>query len=215
VTSARQGDGGNPPPVERLIRSFIGMPGIGRRSAERMAMHVLRATSEEAEELMTAMREIRERVAPCSYCFNLTECDPCRICADGARDRSLLMVVEQSRDLVNFESSGFFRGVYHVLGGTIDPLSGIQPEDLTIGQLLARIDDPARNCGGISISEIILGLNPTLEGDGTSLYLGQLLESRKVAVSRLARGIPSGSQLDFASPAVLADAIAGRQNVRE
>jgi len=210
VSGARAGEGGNPAPVERLIRAFVQMPGIGRRSAERMAMHVLRADAQEAAELLESIRDVRERVAPCSYCFNLTDSDPCRICADDARDRTLLMVVEQSRDLVNLEATGFFRGVYHVLGGAIDPLSGVQPDDLTIDGLMARLDDPARHCGGAAVREIIFGLNPTLEGDGTALYLGELLRKRNITVTRLARGIPSGSQLDFASPAVLADAIAGR-----
>ena len=213
MSGAHGQEGGNPAPVERLIRAFVKMPGIGRRSAERMAMHVLRSTAEEAEELLSSMRDVRERVAPCSYCFNLTDSDPCRVCADAGRDRSLLMVVEQSRDLVNLESTGFFRGVYHVLGGSIDPLSGVQPEDLTMDRLEARIDDPARNCGGVQVAEVVLGLNPTLEGDGTSLYLSELLRRRPVRVTRLARGLPAGSQLDFASPAVLADAIAGRESV--
>jgi len=203
----------NPQPVERLIERLTTLPGIGRRSAERMAFAILKMPREEAAALAQAIMDLKDRVRHCRICFNLTDVDPCAICTAPGRDRTQVLVVEAPRDLVSFESTGLFRGVYHVLAGQIDPLAGIGPGDLTAGALLDRVDHPDHHCGGERIQEVILGLNPTLEGDSTALYLAEELARRGVRVSRLARGIPSGSQLEYASAAVLADALAMRRDV--
>ncbi len=207
------GSGANPEPVERLIAAFARLPGIGRRSAERMAFHILKSSADEALHLSRAIAEVKEKVRHCSTCFNLTDEDPCRICAAPGRDASIVLVVEQPKDVVSLGQTGLFGGVYHVLAGQIDPLAGVEPEDLTIRALLDRVDHPERNCRGVAVREVILGLNPTLEGDSTALYLAEHLSKRGVRVTRLARGLPSGSQLEYANPAVLADAIEGRQEL--
>lgn len=201
----------NPEPVERLIDEFARMPGIGRRSAERMAFHVLKSSSEEAMRLARAVEDVKKHVKACSICFNLTDVDPCRICANDKRDASIVMVVEQPKDLIGLEQTGMFNGVYHILTGRIDPLNGVEPQHLTIDLLFDRIDHPEHNARGVPVREVILGTNPNLEGDSTALYLGDQLARRNVKVTRLARGLPSGSQLEYASKAVLADAIQGRQ----
>jgi recombination protein RecR len=205
---------GHPEPVTRLIDELSRLPGIGRRSAERLAFYVLKSEPQEAQRLSQAILDVKEKVRHCGVCFNLTDVDPCRICADVGRDAGIVLVVEQPRDLLSLEDTGMYRGVYHVLMGRLDPLAGVEPDDLTIGRLLTRVDHPARNCRGEAVREVILGLNPDLEGDTTALYLADQLAHRKVNVTRLARGIPAGSQLEYASKAVLADAIEGRQQVK-
>lgn len=200
-----------PESVDRLIAEFARLPGIGRRSAERLAMHVLKSTKEEAGQLASAIREVKASVGHCPVCFNFTDGELCRVCAAPDRDGSVVLVVEQARDVIALEQTGMFRGVYHVLMGRLSPLDGVGPGELTVAELLARVDDPAKNAGGTRVHEVVLGLNPTLEGDGTALYLAEELRKRDVKVSRLARGLPSGGQLEFANKAVLADAIAGRQ----
>jgi len=202
-----------PEPVDRMIDELCKLPGVGRRSAERMAFHLLKAKREDALRLSKAIADVKQSVRYCSVCYNLTDVDPCRICNDHRRDASLVMVVEQPRDLISLEQTGMFAGVYHVLTGRLDPLSGIEPGDLTIQHLFDRIEQPTKNSQGSAISEVILGLNPNLEGDSTALYLSDELARRGVKVTRLARGLPSGSQLEYASKAVLADAIAGRQSL--
>ncbi len=205
----------NPEPVERLIEAFARLPGIGRRSAERMALHVLKSSPEEARRLSSAIEDVKRNVTACSICFNLTDVDPCRICTNPNRDASLILVVEQFRDLMSLEQTGMYNGVYHVLTGRLDPLSGVEPEHLTIFPLLQRVDDPKRNAQETPVREVILGTNPNLEGDSTALYLSDQLIRRGVKVTRLARGLPAGSQLEYASKAVLADAIIGRQAMSE
>jgi recombination protein RecR len=205
--------GGNPEPVERLIQEFADLPGVGRRSAERMAFHVLKSSAEEAARLSQAITDVKRSVRSCSICYNLTDVEPCRICANPDRNAALVMVVEQPRDLISLEQTGLFKGVFHVLMGRIDPLSGVEPQHLTVDQLLARVDDPRKNSRQVRIAEVILGMNPNLEGDSTALYLADQLARRGMKVSRLARGLPSGSQLEFVSRAVLADAIQGRQQM--
>ncbi len=202
-----------PEPVERLIEEFTRLPGIGRRSAERMAFHLLKASTDDAMRFSKAVADVKQLVRPCSVCLNLTDGETCRICADPTRDAGTILVVEQPRDLIGLEQSGTFRGVYHVLMGRLDPLAGVGPQDVAVAQLLDRIDDPARNSRQAPVREVILGLNPNFEGDTTALYLAEQLSSRHVRVTRLARGIPTGSQLEFASTAVLADAIEGRQEL--
>ncbi len=206
--------GGHPEPVQRLIGELSKLPGIGRRSAERVAFHLLKGSAEEAMRLSRAIEDVKRLVKACAVCHNLTDLEVCRICADPGRDAATVLVVEQPRDLLGLEQAGTFRGVYHVLMGRLDPLGGVGPEEITARELLRRVDDPARNCRNVPVREVILGLNPNLEGDTTALYLAEQLSGRKVRVTRLARGIPAGSQLEFASTAVLADAIEGRQEVK-
>lgn len=202
-----------PAPVDRLIAALNRLPGIGRRSAERLAFHLLKASGDEAMGLASAIAELKKTVKHCSICFNLTDEDPCVICGDARRERGTVLVVEQPKDLIAIEQTGMYRGTYHILMGRLSPLDGVEPEDLTIDTLLARIDDPGTNAGGERVGEVILGLNPTLEGDGTAMYLHDLLSRKGVRVSRLARGLPSGGSLELANKAVLADAIAGRQRM--
>lgn len=237
--------GGYPESVERLIGEFAKLPGIGRRSAERLVFHVLKSPSDEARLLARAIDDVKKLVRHCRVCYNLTDWTRapasateaaglsdsglCAVCAaasvppdapdppGGRRDASLVMVVEQPKDLIALEQTGHYRGIYHVLMGRISPLEGVGPRDLTVDDLLARIDDPSKNAGpdgGTPVAEVVLALNPTMEGDGTALYLAQELTARGVRLTRLARGLPVGSTLEFASKAVLADAIQGRQPVR-
>ena len=203
-----------PPSVDRLIAEFARLPGVGRRSAERLALHVLKSSKDEAMALAGAIGDVKKSVRHCTVCFNFAEGDRCAICEDPRRDRTLVLVVEQPRDLIALEQTGMYRGLFHVLLGRMSPLDGVGPEHLTISELMKRLDEPATNAGGERVTEVILGLNPTLEGDGTALYLAELLAKRSVKVSRLARGLPSGGSLELANKAVLADAIEGRQAMR-
>ncbi|MEM8758234.1 MAG: recombination mediator RecR [Planctomycetota bacterium] len=202
-----------PAPVDRLIESLAALPGIGKRSAERMAFHILKQPTEFADTLGRAVVDVKRAIGHCRICANLTETDPCPICQDPQRDRSTVLVVEQPKDLIALEQSAMFRGLYHVLLGVVSPLDGVGPEGLTVGELLRRIDEPAANAGDERVREVILGLNPTVEGDGTTLFLMDQLAGRDVTVSRLARGLPAGWSMQLASRAVLADAIEGRVRV--
>jgi recombination protein RecR len=207
--------GAYPEAVDRVIAALAGLPGIGRRSAERLAFHLLKGDEATAMTLAKAIADVKRTVRHCSICFHLTDAamDPCRVCSDERRDRSRVLVVEQPRDLLAIEDTGMWRGVYHCLLGRVSPLDGVGPEDLTVGALVERATDPSRNAGGVKLEEVVLGLNPTLEGDGTGLHLQSELARLGVKVSRLARGLPSGSSIEYASKAVLADAIEGRQNL--
>lgn len=193
------------PAVTRLIDQFENLPGIGRKSAERLAHHILMCHGPEALALADAIREVKTTVRACSSCYNLTEKDVCDICADPRRDQQVVCVVEQPRDLIVLENSGVFGGVYHILQGRISPLEGVGPEQLTIDALMRRI---RRN----GVREVVMATNPTLEGDGTALYISNLLAGETVKITRLARGIPSGSVLEFANKEMLADALRGRQS---
>ena len=190
--------------VTKLVDEFAKLPGIGKKSAERLAYHVLRVHKNEALALADAIRNVKENVRYCRICFNLAEGEECAICRDPRRDRTLLCVVEQPRDLMALEQAASFRGVYHVLLGRIAPLEGIGPDQLSIAALVERV----RNG---SFREVIMGTNPTLEGDGTALYIANQLEGLPVEITRLARGITTGSVLEFANKEILADALAGRQ----
>jgi len=190
--------------VGRLIDELAKLPGIGRKSAERLTYHILRVNKSEALGLADAIRDVKENVRYCKTCYNLAEADECVICADPRRDRSLLCVVEQPRDLMALEQAGVFRGLYHVLLGRIAPLEGIGPDQLTIGPLIERI----RNG---QFTEVIMGTNPTLEGDGTALYIANQLAGSPTPITRLARGITTGSVLEFANKEILSDALVGRQ----
>ncbi len=190
--------------VGQLIDQFATLPGIGRKSAERLAHHVLSISEQDAKQLSDAIQAVKQSVHPCSICFNLTENEACRICSDSRRDKQLVCVVEQPRDVVSLEAAGSFQGVYHVLQGRISPLEGVGPENLTIGALIRRVKQEG-------VTEIIMATNPTLEGDGTALYISNLLENENVDITRLARGIASGSVLEFANKEMLSDALQGRQ----
>lgn len=200
-----------PESVVRLIEEFAKLPGIGRRSAERLAFHVLKSTRDEARRLSAAIDDVKRLVKHCDVCWNLTDESPCRICSDPRRDAATILVVEQPKDLIALEQTGMFRGVYHVLLGRLDPLDGVGAESLTVAALLDRIDEPTRNAQAAPVAEVVLGLNPDMEGDGTALHLADLIAKRGVRVSRLARGLPTGSQIEFASRAMLADAISERK----
>ncbi|MFZ4574657.1 MAG: recombination mediator RecR [Phycisphaerales bacterium] len=201
-----------PRAVERLIVEFAKLPGIGRRSAERLAFHVLRSAGEDILPLAASLREVKETIGHCPECWNLSGAGRCEVCEDPARDRTTVLVVEQPKDVIALEQTGMYRGMYHVLMGRLSPLEGIGPDELTIDALLARVDRHAASTHA-KIEEVILGLNPTIEGDGTALHVAAELKGRGVRVTRLARGLPAGSQLEYANKAVLADAILCRQSV--
>ena len=199
--------------VVDLMEEFAAFPGIGRRTAERMAFHILKSDREDALRLARSITDVKNKVRHCPICFNFTEAPPCAICSNPKRDHSMVLVVEEPKDVIAIEQTGMYRGDYHVLLGRIAPLDGIAPEGLTIDVLLKRIDDPAENAQGTRVREVILGLSPNLEGDGTAMHLMKEFESREVKVTRLARGLPSGSQIEYANKAVLADALVGRVSV--
>lgn len=204
-----------PETVSKLIDEFARLPGIGRRSAERLAFFMLKSSKEDAMSLADAISDVKHKVGHCSICWNLADCDPCPICTDPERDATTVLVVEQPRDLISLEETGMYRGIYHVLLGRLDPLDGVGPEELTIGGLLLRLQEPERNARQVPIQELVLGLNPDMEGDTTALHIAEASKARGVATSRLARGLPSGSQIEYASRAVLADAIQGRQRIED
>jgi recombination protein RecR len=192
--------------LENLVRQLQKLPGIGPRSAERVAFHLLREPLEEAFLLADAVRDLKTKLTHCNICFNLTDIDPCNICQNERRDHSIVCAVEQPRDLESIEATGAFNGVYHVLLGHLAPLEGIGPEHLTISALVERVKK-----GGIK--EIIMATNPTLEGDGTALHIRELLSPLGITVSRLARGVAVGSQLEYTSKATLADALGERRSL--
>ncbi len=194
--------------IQNLMDELSSLPGIGMRSAERIAFHLLKQRPEDALKLADAIRDVKTRIKNCSICSNLTEQDPCSICTDPARDQSLVCIVEQPKDLLALESTGLYRGVYHVLLGRLAPLEGIDPQDLTIDQLFNRLTTG-------KIKEIIMGTNPTLEGDGTALFIQNEIHTKfpTIQVTRLARGLPAGSSIEYANRNILADAISGRQKM--
>lgn len=190
--------------VVRLINEFAKLPGIGKKSAERLAYHILRIHRDEAIGLADAIRHVKENVQYCSKCYNLAEESECAICRDPSRQQDLLCVVEQPRDLMALEQSGVYRGLYHVLLGRISPLDGIGPEQLTIDALVRRVREG-------KFKELVMATNPTVEGDGTALHISNLLSGFPLRMTRLARGITSGSVLEFANKEILADALTGRR----
>jgi recombination protein RecR len=191
--------------IDRLVKEFGRLPGIGPKTAERLTHYLLGADKSEALALAEALRGIVEQIHACRQCFNLTEGDLCSICSDPRRDVSLICVVEQPRDLAALERAGSYKGLYHVLQGRLAPLENIGPEQLTVDSLLRRV-----RAGGVQ--EVILATNPTTEGDGTALYISSLLAETSVRVTRLARGLPSGSVLEFANSQMLVDALEGRRS---
>ena len=194
--------------IQSLMNELARLPGIGMRSAERIAFHLLKQSPAEAMKLADAIRDVKTRIKHCSVCFNLTEQDPCDICADPARDQGLVCIVEQPKDLLALEATGLYRGVYHVLLGRISPLEGVEPGDLTVEPLMQRLASG-------TVRELIMGTNPNMEGDGTALYVQSLAGGRfpNVQITRLARGLPAGSNIEYANRNILADAISGRQKM--
>jgi len=191
--------------VEKLIELFSALPGIGRRTAQRLTFFLLRQPPEFVESFATTLRQLKQQVRYCSQCFMVTEEDPCPLCASDRRDRSLICVVEEPMDVLAIERTGEFRGLYHVLHGVLNPLNGIGVEDLRIRELLARITPAVR--------EVILALSPTVEGDVTAQYLARLLKPLGVRVTRIAQGVPLGSALEFMDEATLSRALSGRYPV--
>ena len=192
--------------IERLMEEFGKLPGIGSRTAERLAFHILKASTDEAMGLARAIHEVKTKIRPCSRCFNLSEGELCNICSDARRDQAIICVVEQPKDLLAIEATAAYGGVYHVLMGHIAPLEGLDPEDLTIDALLQRV-----RAGGVR--EVILATNPTVAGDGTSLYISSRLADVGVKITRLARGLPAGGQIEYANKSILTDAITERRDV--
>jgi recombination protein RecR len=194
--------------IQNLMNQLASLPGIGMRSAERIAFHLLKQKTEDAMKLAKAIEDVKTRIKHCSVCYNLTEADPCEICSDPARDKSVVCIVEQPKDLLALESTGLYRGVYHVLLGRISPLQDLQPDDLTIDGLMTRLATG-------EIKELIMGTNPDMDGDGTALYIQNEVSAKfpSVSVTRLARGLPAGSNIEYANRNILADAISGRQKM--
>jgi len=197
--------------VEDLVEKFARLPGIGKKTARRLASFVLKQPKSEVIEMADALIAVKEKVIFCTTCFNVTDHDPCPICASDKRDPSIICIVEEASDVVAVERTRGFSGVYHVLGGAISPLDGIGPEDLRIRELIARVANPAES--DQPIGEVILAVNPSVEGDTTAYYISQLLAPFEVAVTRLARGIPIGSDLEFADEATLTRALQARVSV--
>lgn len=192
--------------IERLIEELGRLPGIGARTAERLAFHLLKSSPDSALALADAIRDVKTQIHPCRQCFNLTESELCNICSDSRRDGKVICVVEQPKDLLAFEATGTYDGLYHVLLGHMAPFGPTEPEDLTIDALVARV-----RAGGVE--EVILATNPTIAGDSTSLHILSLLEPLGVKTTRLARGLPSGGQIEYASASILTDALNERREM--
>jgi recombination protein RecR len=193
--------------ISNLMNELSRLPGIGMRSAERIAFHLLKQKPQDAMRLADAIRDVKTRIKHCSVCYNLTEQDPCAICSDARRDQAVVCVVEQPKDLLALESTGLYQGVYHVLLGRISPLEGVDPADLTLDPLVKRLESGA-------IHEVIMATNPNMEGDGTALHIQSLIARfPTIQVTRLARGLPTGSNIEYANRNILADAISGRQKM--
>jgi recombination protein RecR len=192
-------------PIQRLIAELSKLPGIGQRTAQRLAFHLLRQSDEDALALADAIREVKEKVGLCEVCFNLAEGPRCRICEDDRRDRSLICVVEEPSDVIPVERTHEYRGLYHVLGGALSPIDGIDPDDLRIAELERRVVDG-------EVSEVLLATNPTTTGEATALHIAELLRG-KVAITRLASGLPVGADLEHADEVTLGRALSGRRSV--
>jgi recombination protein RecR len=201
----------NAPPIQRLVTELAKLPGIGNRTAQRLAFHILRVDAEEANALADAIREVKERIGLCEVCFNLADGPLCRICLDERRDASLICVVEEPNDVVPIERTHEFPGRYHVLGGALSPIDGVDPEDLKIAQLYTRVT--AADAPGVR--EVVLATNPTTTGEATALHIADGLRERapQVTVTRLASGLPVGSDLEYADEVTLGRAFAGRRAV--
>jgi recombination protein RecR len=193
-------------PIDHLIEALMRLPGIGKKTASRLAFHILRSSSSETQELARAILDVKEKIRLCSTCFNLTDADPCRICQDERRFQEILCVVEGPNDLIAIENTGTFNGRYHVLHGTISPLEGIGPDDLKIKEFLGRLHKE-------QISEVILATNPTVEGGATALYLTDLIKPLGIKVTRIAYGIPMGGEIEYSDGMTLSKALEGRREI--
>ncbi len=192
--------------IENVMVRLGELPGIGARTAERLTFHLLKASNEEALALAEAIRDLKTKIRPCRECFNPTERDVCVICADERRDHGCICVVEQPKDLLALESTGAFHGVYHVLMGAVDPIHNVEPDDLTIDVLLRRVT-------GGEVREVILATNPTVIGDSTALLITERLRPTGAKITRLARGLPAGGQIEYANTSILSDALNERRNI--
>jgi len=192
--------------LNKLIEEFGKLPGVGPKTAERLAFHILKAQPAEAMALAEAIRDVKSKIKRCEICYNLAEQPVCQICSDPRRDKTLICVVEQPKDVISLEKTGACKWVYHVLGGHIAPLEGIEPSDLTIGKLVERVREG-------NVKEVIMATNPNMAGDGTALYISSLLRTTGVKITQLARGLPAGSTIEYASGKILTDAIIGRQQL--
>ncbi len=193
-------------PVARLIEELHRLPGVGPKSAQRLAYYLLRATREEAQALADAIIEVKERIVMCSVCQNMTDVDPCLICTDAGRDRAVICVVEEPLDILAIERTRSHKGLYHVLHGSISPMEGVGPEQLKVRELLERLRDG-------SVREVIMATNPNLEGEATAMYISRLIQPVGVRVTRLARGLPVGGDLEYADDLTLARALENRQEM--
>jgi recombination protein RecR len=222
------------PPVQRLVGELSKLPGIGSRTAQRLAFHILRSSDEDATALAESIREVKERIGLCEICFNLTDEPRCRICQDARRDHSVICVVEEPGDVIPMERTHEYQGVYHVLGGALSPIEGVDPEDLKIAELLTRVGgasgvasapDGARDSGdgagapgnadAMRVREVVLATNPTTTGEATALHIAEELRRRapELSVTRLASGLPVGSDLEYADEVTLGKAFAGRRSL--
>jgi len=188
--------------LQQLIEEFAHLPGIGRKTAQRLALYILKQDREDVARMARALVNVKERIRYCSICWNITEIDPCSVCSSTRRDKSLICVVEEPNDVIAVEKTNEFRGLYHVLGGSLSPLDGIGPEELKIRELLSRMTQ--------EVTEVILALNPNVEGEATTLYLTKLLKPLCPRITRIARGLPVGGDLEFADEATLSRALEGR-----
>jgi recombination protein RecR len=195
-----------PEPVTRLIEAFAQLPGIGPKTASRLTFYLLRRPAEQAQALADALLDLKQRIVFCSVCFNITEASPCAICQDEGRDRSIVCVVEEPLDVLAIDRTGEYRGLYHVLHGSISPVEGIGPDELRINELLARLQAQP-------VGEVLLATNPNLEGEATAMYLARLLQPLGVRVTRLARGLPVGGDLEYADAVTLSRALEGRREI--
>lgn len=193
-------------PLERLIERLRALPGVGQKSAQRLAFHILRSPEAEVRALAAAIVEVKERIRLCGICYNITDVDPCLVCADASRDRAGICVVEEPHNVVGIEKSGGFHGLYHVLHGSLSPLKGIGPDDLKIPALLERLRDG-------TVKEIILATNPNVEGEATAVYLSRLLKPLGLKVTRIALGLPVGSELEYADEVTVGKALEGRREL--
>ena len=195
-----------PESVTRLIEAFAQLPGIGPKTASRLTFYLLRRPAEQAEALAEALCDLKQKTVFCSKCFNITEQSPCTVCRDDGRDRSIICVVEEPLDVLAIDRTGEFRGLYHVLHGSISPVDGIGPDELRIGELIARLE-------GEPVQEVLLATNPNLEGEATAMYLARLIQPLGMRVTRLARGLPVGGDLEYADSVTLGRALEGRREM--
>jgi recombination protein RecR len=189
--------------VERLIGELSRLPGIGRKTAQRLTFWILKMKKQDAERLAKTILEVKEKVVRCSVCSNITETDPCHVCSDPKRDRSVICVVEEANDILALERSGAYRGLYHVLQGSLSPLDGVGPDQLRFKELVSRLKD--------DIKEVIVATNPNVEGEATAVYISRLIKPLNVKVTRIARGLPIGSDIEYADQNTLSKALQGRQ----